>query len=94
MIYIKEVRFLLMEGKLQKKELAKVLGLSKSTIRYYEQIGLITPDIKENKYREYGMEDVKYLTQIQFLRSLNIVNCYSSVTGASNNSILGTVYQG
>jgi len=43
--------------------------------------------------------DIDYKEAIVFaflglLRSLNIVNCYASVTGALNNSIVGTVYHG
>ena len=61
-----------MKDKLQKKEIADILGLSRSTIRYYEQLGLINPSINENKYRDYGIEELKLLSQITFLRSLNI----------------------
>lgn len=53
-----------------KNEIAKILGLNKSTVRYYEQLGLISPEINENRYRKYGIEELKKLSQIIFLREL------------------------
>jgi len=61
-----------MSDKLKKNDMAKVLGMSRSTIRYYEQMGLIEPDIDDNNYRKYGIEDMKRLSQIDFLRSLDL----------------------
>lgn len=58
--------------KLKKNEIAKIIGLNKSTIRYYEQIGLIHPEIDENNYRSYGIEELKRLSQISFLRDIDI----------------------
>jgi len=61
-----------MSNKLKKNDIAKVLGMSRSTIRYYEQMGLIEPDIDDNNYRKYGIEEMKRLSQIDFLRSLDL----------------------
>jgi len=56
---------------MRKNEVAQILGIPKSTIRYYEQVGLIQPVIDENNYRQYGIEEIKKLTQIHFMRDLN-----------------------
>ncbi|MBP0439875.1 Cu(I)-responsive transcriptional regulator [Tianweitania sediminis] len=45
-------------------------GLPAKTIRYYEDIGLIRPDRRENGYRDYSMEDVHRLRFLQRSRSL------------------------
>lgn len=44
---------------------ATLSGLPDKTLRYYEDIGLITPQRGDNGYREYGPEQVKDLV---FLR--------------------------
>ena len=45
-------------------------GLPAKTIRYYEDIGLIRPDRRDNGYREYTIEDVHRLRFLQRSRSL------------------------
>jgi MerR family copper efflux transcriptional regulator len=45
-------------------------GLPAKTIRYYEDIGLIAPDRRENGYRDYSVEDVHRLRFLQRSRSL------------------------
>ena len=45
-------------------------GLPAKTIRYYEDIGLIRPDRRDNGYRDYSMEDVHRLRFLQRSRSL------------------------
>ncbi len=55
-------------------ELARQTGISKDTIRYYENFGLITKPPRSNKYnnyRVYSQEDVKWLVFIKELRSLH-----------------------
>lgn len=46
-------------------EVSKVSGLPIKTIRYYEDIGLITPHRQENGYRVF---DDRNLYQLKFLR--------------------------
>lgn len=54
-------------------EVENIVGLSKKSIRYYEQVGLITPKRnKENDYRIYSDEDINKLRIIKFLRELNV----------------------
>ena len=49
---------------------AKKSGLPPKTIRYYEDIGLVSPDRRDNGYRDYSMEDVHRLRFLQRSRSL------------------------
>lgn len=54
------------------QELAKQTGLTATTIRYYESIGLIPrPQRAENNYREYTSADVERVRFIAGLRSLD-----------------------
>ena len=49
---------------------ATASGLPPKTIRYYEDIGLVTPDRRANTYRDYSDEHVHKLRFIQRARSL------------------------
>jgi MerR family copper efflux transcriptional regulator len=49
---------------------AATSGLPVKTIRYYEDIGLITPDRAENSYRDYSDQHVHKLRFLQRARSL------------------------
>ena len=53
-------------------EISKAVGMSKETIRYYVNEGIITP-VKNsvNHYWEYSSEDLMRLTDILFYRSMN-----------------------
>ncbi|MGB7287006.1 MAG: Cu(I)-responsive transcriptional regulator [Salaquimonas sp.] len=45
-------------------------GLPSKTIRYYEEIELVTPARAENGYRDYSDNDIHRLTFVQRARSL------------------------
>ncbi len=45
-------------------------GLPPKTIRYYEEIGLIAPDRRDNGYRDYSVEDMHRLRFLQRARGL------------------------
>lgn len=49
---------------------ARQSGLPPKTIRYYEDIGLLTADRAANGYRDYSNEDVNRLRFVQRSRSL------------------------
>lgn len=49
---------------------AEKSGLPAKTIRYYEDIGLLTADRASNGYRDYSMDDVHRMRFIQRSRSL------------------------
>lgn len=54
-------------------EVQHITRLSKKSIRYYEENGLLTPKRnKENDYRIYDEEDIQKLKIIKFLRELNV----------------------
>lgn len=45
-------------------EVAKLTGLTKRTIRYYEEIGLIAPGRTQGGYRLYGERDIEQLRKV------------------------------
>lgn len=54
-------------------------GLPEKTIRYYEEIGLLTPARRANGYRDYSERDIHVLNFLQRARSLgfSIEDCRS-----------------
>ena len=54
------------------KELERRTGLPRTSIRFYEQEGLLTPERRENNYRDYSEEDVRTLEKIKLLRRLSL----------------------
>lgn len=54
-------------------KLAKISGVSTRALRYYDEIGLLSPArIAENKYRIYGQQEIDLLQQILFYRELSM----------------------
>jgi len=54
-------------------EVCHVVGLTKKSIRFYEENGLLNPKRNsENYYRVYTTEDIEKLKKIKFLRELNV----------------------
>lgn len=54
-------------------KLAKLSGVSTRTLRYYDQIGLLTPQrVSSNGYRIYGRSEVDTLQQILIFRELGV----------------------
>ena len=54
-------------------EVIEITMLTKKAINYYEEEGLIKPDVNpENNYREYSQRDIDKLVQISVLRQLDI----------------------
>lgn len=49
---------------------SKKSGLPAKTIRYYEEIGLLRPDRRDNGYRDYSATDVHRLRFLQRSRGL------------------------
>ncbi|MCT8985790.1 Cd(II)/Pb(II)-responsive transcriptional regulator [Shewanella phaeophyticola] len=59
--------------KLKISELASIAKVSVKTIRYYEQIGLLSaPNRSDNGYRFYQQKDIETLIFIRRCRELNI----------------------
>lgn len=54
-------------------KLSKMAGISTRTLRYYDEIGLLSPKrISNNDYRIYGKNEVELLQQILFFRELGM----------------------
>lgn len=54
-------------------EVAKMSGVSTRTLRYYDEIGLLTPlKIRSNGYRIYGKNELNTLQQILFYREFEL----------------------
>ncbi|WP_339718984.1 Cd(II)/Pb(II)-responsive transcriptional regulator [uncultured Paraglaciecola sp.] len=54
-------------------ELATITKVSAKTIRYYEQVGLLSAPLRaDNGYRHYQLKDVETLVFIRRCRELNI----------------------
>ena len=58
---------------MQIHEVGTKVGLTKKSIRYYEEEGLLNPKRNSfNDYRDYTEEDINTLKLIKFLRNLNV----------------------
>ncbi len=54
-------------------ELAKLSGVSKRTLHYYDEIGLLAPEkVRENGYRLYTQKQVDRLQQILLYREMDL----------------------
>lgn len=53
-------------------KLAQLSGVTTRTLRYYDQIGLLSPVRVSNGYRIYGEKEVDLLQQILFYRELGV----------------------
>jgi DNA-binding transcriptional MerR regulator len=60
------------ETSLQVGEVARRVGLSARTIKYYEERGLLCPTRSENRYRVYNETDVERLDRIRQLRGFGL----------------------
>lgn len=55
------------------KEIAKLAGVTTRTLRYYDEIGLLSPaDMGSNGYRYYDQDSLLLLQQILFYRELEV----------------------
>jgi len=54
-------------------EVSKICGVTPSTLRYYDKINLVKPNIinASNNYRLYNFKDIAKIRIIQNLRDLN-----------------------
>jgi DNA-binding transcriptional MerR regulator len=54
-------------------DIAKIAGISTRTLRYYDEINLLSPKrISSNGYRIYGKEEINQLQQVLFYREFDI----------------------
>jgi DNA-binding transcriptional MerR regulator/quercetin dioxygenase-like cupin family protein len=61
-------------GLLTVGETAKILGVSPSTLRLWENIGLVSPARSHGRYRLYGPELLQVLKRIKYLRDVKLLN--------------------
>ncbi len=54
------------------KEVCQRCNLTKKAVEYYESKGLIRPAILENRYRDYGEQEISVLKEISVLRRCGI----------------------
>lgn len=55
------------------KQTVELTGLSKDTLRYYEQIGALAPVVRDaNGYRRYSQEEIEWLKMVKLLRATGI----------------------
>lgn len=54
------------------KDMEEKTGMSRTSIRFYESEGLITPERRENGYRNYSEEDARVLRKVKLLRMMDI----------------------
>src|SRR5262247_4948690 len=61
-------------GLLTVSETAGILGVSPSTLRLWESVGLITPARSNGRYRLYSPELLEVLKRIKYLRDVKQLN--------------------
>ncbi len=54
------------------KDVCQKTGLTKKAVEYYQQKGLVSPEIKENGYRHFSQGDVEKLKKIALLRKFDL----------------------
>ncbi len=68
---------------------ARILGVSPSTLRLWENVGLITPERSDGRYRLYSRELLAVLKRIKYLRDvkqLNVPGIKQELDGRSKGS--------
>src|SRR6266581_6852289 len=61
-------------GLLTVSETAGILGVSASTLRLWENVGLVSPARSNGRYRLYSPELLKVLKRIKYLRDVQRLN--------------------
>lgn len=55
------------------KEFSRLTGISRELLRFYDKIGLLTPESRgENNYRYYGFQQIELANLISGLRSIDV----------------------
>ena len=71
------------------QQLAKLSGVSKRTLHYYDEIDLLKPKtIRSNGYRIYGSEEVTRLQQILFFKSFGLSLTEIQTIMAQNKAVI------
>ena len=54
------------------KQLEKCIGVSTDTIRHYRECGILNPELRENGYHEYSINDMIKILMTKEMRSMDI----------------------
>lgn len=54
------------------QDVEKILNIPRANIRFYEKEGLISPERKQNGYREYSKDDLIQLKRIIVFRKIGV----------------------
>lgn len=65
-------------------DVCKLFNTTRDTLVHYEKIGLIKPKKDSNGYRYYDIEDINYLTDVFFLKKLDL--SLNDINKATKNS--------
>ena len=61
-------------GLLTVGQTSRILGVSPSTLRLWENVGLISPARSNGRYRLYSPEHLEVLKRIKYLRDVKLLN--------------------
>ena len=75
-------------------DVARLVGLSPTLIRMWEQLGLTRPQRTESRYRLYSREDVQLLKRASFLRKVRGLNAPAIVQTLKREGALGAARDG
>jgi len=76
------------------KQLSKLAGVTRRTLHYYDEIGLLKPSrVGDQGYRYYGEESLLRLQQILFYRELDLsLDEIGKIMGRRDFDVLGALY--
>jgi len=57
-----------MEKQYSIKDVSRILGIPKDTLRYYDRIGIVSPSREHNSYRRYSKDDLVDLMNVQIMQ--------------------------
>ena len=77
-------------GHLRISQVAKLVGISPSILRSWENLGLVSPSRTQSKYRLYSPLDVRVLKRAQFLRRARGMNAPAIVHLLKSQGLLPT----
>lgn len=83
-----------MKDKYLMGEVCKLFNTTRDTLRYYEKMGLISPKKYDiNGYRYYDVEDLNSLTDVFFLKKLNLSlgDIHKAIKNSTPSDILGII---
>src|SRR6267154_1733396 len=61
-------------GLLTVGETSRILGVSPSTLRLWENVGLVSPARSNGRYRLYSPEVLEVLKRVKYLRDVKLLN--------------------